>query len=179
MLKDKQLEYISSILTILNGLICIIYGEKLLILLPIICGSILLLKGLIQFIEGIKNKDYNSLEKTNLEKSFILIAIGLGILIKRSDDLFIVGMFWGLNGLIKASNYLKVALYNFCNKEKWITILIKSIIEFGLSLMLIFNPFGKLEHHIFILGVELIFDGSIEFISKYKNKKRKKLKGIC
>lgn len=54
MLKDKQLECISSSLTIVNGLICMIYGENLLPLLPIICGSILLLKGLVQFIEGIK-----------------------------------------------------------------------------------------------------------------------------
>ena len=129
-MKDKQLEYISSSLIILNGLICIIYGEKLLPLLPIICGGILLLKGLIQFIEGIRDKDYNSLEKTNLEKSFILIAIGAGILIKRSDALFIVGMFWGLHGLIKFANYLNIALYNFCNKEKWIIILIKAIVEF-------------------------------------------------
>ena len=176
MLKNKQLEFISSSLIIFNGLICIIYGEKLLLLLPIICGGILLLKGLIQFIEGIRDKDYNSLEKTNLEKSFILIAIGLGILIKKSDALFIVGMFWGVYGLIKASNYLNIALYNFCNKDKWITILIKSIVEFGLSIILIFDPFGKLGHHILILGIELVLDGTIELISKYDNKKRIKRK---
>lgn len=171
MLKNKQLECISSSLVILNGLICLIYGEKLLPLLPIICGGILLLKGLIQFIEGIINKDYNSLEKTNLEKSFISIAIGLGVLVKRSDALFIVGMFWGLHGLIKSANYLNIALYNFCNKDKWLIILIKAIVEFGLSFILIFDPFGKLGHHIVILGLELVFDGTVEFISKYKNKK--------
>ena len=44
MLKNKHLECISSSLVILNGLICLIYGEKLLPLLPIICGGILLLK---------------------------------------------------------------------------------------------------------------------------------------
>lgn len=177
-LKDKQLECLSASLTILNGLICIIYGEKILLLLPIICGSILLLKGLVQLIEGIRDKDYKSLEKTNLETSFILIAIGLGILFKRSDALFIVGMFWGIHGLVKSSNYLNIALYNFCHKERWIAILIKSIIEFGLSLILVFDPFGKLGHHIFILGLELVFDGTIDFMSKYKSKKGLTLKNI-
>lgn len=80
-------------------------------------------------------------------------------------------MFWGLHGLVKSANYLNIALYNVCDKEKWITILIKSMIEFGLSLILVFDPFGKLGYHIFILGLQLVFDGTIEFMSKCKNKK--------
>lgn len=169
-MKDKQLNYIASSLIILNGLICIVYGDKLLPLLPIICGGILLIKGIIQCIEGIKDKDYASLEKTNMEKSFILIAIGLGVLIKRNDALFIVGMFWGLSGLVKSANYLNIALYNFLNKDKWILILIKTIVEFTLSFVLIFDPFGNLGHHIIILGLELILDGATEIISQHKKK---------
>ena len=169
-MKNKMLDFISSSLIIANGVICLTYGEKLLPLLPIICGGILLIKGIIRFVEGIKDKDYASLEKTNLEKSFILIAVGLGILIKRNEALFVVGMFWGLHGLIKSSNYLNIALYNFVNKEKWVAILFKSIIEFSLSFVLVFDPFGKLGHHIFILGLELIFDGTMEIINKYQDK---------
>lgn len=30
----------------------------------------------------------------------VFIAIGLGVLIKRSDTLFIVGIIWGLSGLV-------------------------------------------------------------------------------
>jgi len=62
--KAKNLDYISSSLVILNGLICIIYGDKL---MPIICGTILLTKGIIQLIEGIASKDYCSLEKTKIK----------------------------------------------------------------------------------------------------------------
>lgn len=167
-LKHRILERTSAILGIVNGLICILYGEKLLVLLPFICGAILLMKGIIQCIEGIKDKDYQDLDKTNLEKSFILIAVGIGILIKRNDALFVVGMFWGLHGLIKSAGYLNVALYNFCNKERWIGLLIKAVVEFGLSLVLVFDPFGKLGHHITILGLELILDGVIEWMSRQK-----------
>lgn len=168
-LKHRKLESLSAILVIANGLICITYGEKLLFLLPYICGAILLIKGIIQCIEGIKDEDYKDLNKTNLEKSFILIAVGIGILIKRSDALFVVGMFWGLYGLIKSASYLNVALYNFCNQGRWIGLLVKAILEFGLSLVLVFDPFGKIGHHITILGLELICDGAIEWL--YKEKK--------
>jgi len=30
---------------------------------------------------------------------------------------------------------------------------------------LIFDPFGKLEHHIIILGIELVFNGTMEIIN--------------
>ena len=173
-MKVRNLDYISSSLGIINGLICIIYEDKLLPLLPWICGGILLIKGLIQFFEGYTNRDYDSLEKTNMEKSFILIAIGIGILIKRSDALFIIGMFWGLHGLTKSSNYLNLALYKFYNKDRWILILLKAIIEFVLSIILVFDPFGKLGHHITILGLELIFDGVMEFSSIHKDKENNK-----
>ena len=78
-------------------------------------------------------------------------------------------MFWGLHGLIKSASYLNVALYNFCNKGRWVGLFVKAILEFGLSLFLVFDPFGKIGHHITILGLELIFDGAIEWL--YKEKK--------
>jgi len=170
--KAKNLDYISSSLVILNGLICIIYGDKLMPLLPIICGTILLTKGIIQLIEGIASKDYCSLEKIKMEQSFIAIAIGLGVLIKRRDALFIVGIFWGLSGLVKSASYLNVALYKLFNKDKWILILAKAIVQFSLSLVLIFDPFGKLGHHIIILGIELVFDGTMEIINTRSKTKK-------
>lgn len=169
-LENKKLSYIASSLIILNGLICIIYGEKLLPLVPIVCGGSLLIKGIIQFIKGIREKDYASLTKKDMEKSFIAIAMGIGILIKKNDALFIVGMFWGLHGLMKSADYLNIALYNIVNKEKWLGFLMKAIVEFILSFILVFDPFGKLGHHIAILGLELIFDGTTDIFSQNKKK---------
>ena len=58
------------------------------------------------------------------------IAIGIGIIIRQSDALFIVGVFWGLEGLNKATNYLNEGLYYFTRKEKFIFPMSKAIIEF-------------------------------------------------
>lgn len=55
---------------------------------------------------------------------------------------------------------------------RFIIILIKSIMEFELSLILVFNPFGKLGYRIFILGRQ------IEFMSKCKSKKSIIIKNI-
>ena len=157
---------ISSILIIVNGILCLTFSEHILSLLPTLCGTILLIKGLIQFIEGIKNKDYAHLEQMDLEKSIISIAVGIGILFRQNEALFIVGMFWGLSGLIKSASSFNIVLYNIYNKKKFITLLIEAIVEFILSLILIFDPFGSVGHHIVILGLELILDGSMDLLSK-------------
>ena len=40
----------------------------------------------------------------------------------------------------------------------------KAVIEFTLSILLIFDPLGKALEHIVILGVELIIEGIFEII---------------
>ena len=66
-MKSKILDYVSSSLIIVNGVMCLLYRNELIFLLPIICGLILLIKGIIQFIKGIKNEDHKSLEQNNME----------------------------------------------------------------------------------------------------------------
>ncbi|MCQ2969380.1 MAG: hypothetical protein MJ191_04510 [Clostridium sp.] len=129
-MKEKNLDYISAILTILNGVICIINYERIYRLVPSICGIVLLAKGIIMMIEGIKTKDYATLEGKNFERAIVVIAVAVGIIIKQSDALFVVGVFWGLLGLNEATNYLNEGLYCFTKKEKFIIPICKAIIEF-------------------------------------------------
>ena len=93
-----------------------------------------------------------------------------GIIIRQSDALFIVGVFWGLEGLNKATNYLNEGLYYFTRKEKFIFPMSKAIIEFVLSSILIFDPFSKIAEHVVILGLELVLEGVSEFVNIYKGK---------
>ena len=169
-MKKRIWDYISAILVILNGVICIFYYEEVYKLVPTICSLVLLLKGIIMMIKGIKEKDYTSLEGKKFERSIILIAIAIGIFIRQNDAIFIVGVFWGLSGLNKAANYLNEALYYFSKRKGGFLPLIKAIIEFTLSILLIFDPLGKATEHILILGFELIIEGVFEMISIHNGK---------
>ncbi|MFI3210722.1 MAG: DUF308 domain-containing protein [Peptostreptococcaceae bacterium] len=95
MIKTQALDKIGNLLLIINGLICLFFSHHVLTLLPTICGCIILVKGITKFVVGIESKEYRSLEKINFEKSIAIIAIGLGILFKQEDALFVVGVFWG------------------------------------------------------------------------------------
>ena len=145
--------YISAILIILNGVICIVNHQQIYKWIPSLCGAILLIKGIIMLIEGIRAKEYATLEGKKIERA-----------------LFIVGVFWGLEGLNKATNYLNEGLYYFTRKEKFIFPMSKAIIEFVLSSILIFDPFSKIAEHVVILGLELVLEGVSEFVNIYKGK---------
>lgn len=167
-MKNKSLKIISSILSIANGILFIMFSEHILNYLPTISGLIMIVSGIVGFIAGIKNKDYSSIEQKGMEKSIVVFVIGVGILIRQENALFIVGIFWGLHGLVKATNYLNVALYHISRKEKFLADLCKWIVEFVLSVILIFDPFSSVGHHIVILGVEIILDTVLDLLSEGK-----------
>ncbi|WP_196000077.1 DUF308 domain-containing protein [Clostridium sp. 1001271B_151109_B4] len=169
-MKKQIWDYISTILIIINGFICISYHEEIIGWLPNICAMVLLIKGIVKMIEGIKEKDYASLEEKKLERSLVIIAVAIAILIQRENALVVVVIFWGISGLNKSANYLNEALYYFSKKEGGFLPLIKAIIEFTLSILLIFDPLGKATEHILILGFELIIEGVFELISIHNGK---------
>ena len=169
-MKKQIWEYLSTILIIINGIICISYREEIIGWLPSICAIVLLIKGIVKMTEGIKEKDYASLEKKKLERAIVIRAVAISILIQRDNALVVVVIFWGLSGLNKSANYLNEALYYFSKKKGGFLPLIKAIIEFTLSILLIFDPLGKATEHILILGFEFIIEGIFEMISIHNGK---------
>ncbi|EKY26462.1 hypothetical protein HMPREF0216_01958 [Clostridium celatum DSM 1785] len=169
-MNNKIWDYISTILIIINGVICTIYHQEIYVWLPSICAIVLLIKGTIKMVEGIKEKDYASLEKKKLERSIVIIAVAIAMLLQLDNALVVVCIFWGLSGLNKSANYLNEALYYFYKGKNGFLSLIKAIIEFTLSILLIFDPLGKVTEHILILGFELIFEGIFELISIHNGK---------
>ena len=80
--------YISAILIILNGVICIVNHQQIYKWIPSLCGAILLIKGIIMLIEGIRAKDYATLEGKKFERAIVIIAIGIGIIIQNISSHF-------------------------------------------------------------------------------------------
>lgn len=169
-IKSRIWDYLSTVLIIINGILCITYHEEIFLWLPGVCAIVLLIKGTVKMVEGIKEKDYESLERKKLERAIVIIAVAIAILIQGSNSLVVVVIFWGLSGLNKSANYLNEALYCFSKKKGGLLPLLKAIIEFTLSILLVFDPLGKATEHILILGFELVIEGIFELISIYKGK---------
>ncbi|MEG1431513.1 DUF308 domain-containing protein [Eubacterium sp.] len=165
-MKQETYKRTDALLILLNGILCLIFARNVTHLLPTFCGGILIIKGGLQFYKGIINQDYRILEQTDLVKSFSAIAVGIGIFFAQEDALFIIAIFWGLTGLTQATGCLNTALFKMARKEKFFWDLFKGLVEFSLSMAVIFNPFNSVEHHVLLLGIDMIFEGVISFLAR-------------
>ncbi len=153
---------LAGLLLIFNGAVCLLFQDHVYNLLPTLCGVILLMEGVLKFMEGIKVKSYRKLEENQMETSLMLFIVGLGVLWEQQNALFTVGIFWGLWGMVKAIHSLNHGLYHYHHDKPYLASIAKAIVECVLSTLLIFDPFHNIHHHILILGVELIFEGCVE-----------------
>lgn len=168
--KKKEINIIINMLMIINGLLCLIFPHKILQLLPTISGLTIIIKGIFNFIVEFKNGGHKLLENLDFEKSIVSIAVGLGILIKQQDSLFLIGVFWGLEGLSYSTHLLNELFYRIHNNKKYYLLLIETIIEFSLSILLIFEPYHSVEHHIILLGLELLLESLMNIFIKLHKK---------
>lgn len=168
--KNKQINMIINLLMIINGVLCLIFTHEILQLLPTISGLTIIIKGIFNFIVEFKSGGHKLLENLDFEKSIVTIAIGAGILFKQQDSLFLIGVFWGLEGLSYSTHLLNELFYRMHNNKKYCLLLIETIIEFGLSILLIFEPHHSVEHHIMILGLELLFESLMNIFIKLHKK---------
>ncbi len=152
----RMAEIITSILFITNGILCITCADLLQDVLPIISASIAILSGIILLIKAIKEKEYTRLETKDTATAIIMIIMGIAILFNTSNAIYLIGVSWGIYGLVKGINGINTALYNKYHNNKFILITLHASIEIMLAIALVFNPFEKISHHIVLLGIEMI-----------------------
>lgn len=157
---------IISLLVMANGALCILYAEHIYNFLSTICAFVLLYIGIAKCVSGIRSKDYRRLGAQDFEVSIVLMAVGTGIMIRQDKALFIVGVFWGLWGLYKAVDAFDAAFYGIFHKSRFMPELIAGLFQLVLSLLLLFDPENNMEHHIIILGLELILEGILEIVER-------------
>ena len=152
---QRKISLLSFIL-IVTGLIHIIFASYLKEKLSIITGITTINIALINTIRNIKNKEYKTLETMKIPENIVVMILGIMTLLKKNDAISFIAIIWGISGLRKGIKGLNVAIYNKVNNKRFVGELIHAIIETLLSILLVFNPFEKVEEHIIILGIEMI-----------------------
>ena len=154
--KKDKLKFFLQIILIVTGLIHIIFASYLKEKLSIITGITTINIALINTIRNIKNKEYKTLETMKIPENIVVMILGIMTLLKKNDAISFIAIIWGISGLRKGIKGLNVAIYNKVNNKRFVGELIHAIIETLLSILLVFNPFEKVEEHIIILGIEMI-----------------------
>lgn len=155
-LNREKIETARQIVFIILGFINVIFASTLREKLPYIIGITSVIIGSISLIKNIKNKEYQKLETMRISRDFVSVILGVMILLKGEHAIPFIAIVWGISGLQKASKGLNIALYNRAQKKPFFLELLHSTLELIFAILLIFNPFEKLEEHLIILGIEMI-----------------------
>lgn len=166
---------IPAILILCNGCICLLFTKSIYSLLPTLLGVMMILRGCSMFLAGIRQKEFLNTERGNIGFSIVSMIIGTGMLIKQNDAIFIVGVFWGMYSFRKASVQCNELIHKRKDlRETYkqnIRLILQMIVGYVMSTALIFDPFTKTEHHIVLLGFELIYEGLMEMITELEKRK--------
>lgn len=154
--KKDKLKFIIQIILIIVGLVHIIFASYLKEKLAIITGITTINISIINLIRNIKDKEYKTLETMKIPENIVVMILGIMTLFKHDNAISFIAIVWGISGLSKGIKELNVATFNKLNNKKFIGKFIHAIIETSLSILLVFNPFEKVEEHIIILGIEMI-----------------------
>ena len=153
--KDKLRVCIQLILIII-GLLNISCAGALKENLAIIIGIATINIAIISLIRNIIKKEYKSIYKYKIPENIVNIILGIMMLLNQNNAIAFIAIAWGIYGLRKGIIGINIAIFKKQKNKKCIFKLIHAIIETILSLLLLFDPFEKVEEHIILLGFEMI-----------------------
>lgn len=153
----KKAEYTVTVLMAVTGAACILLTDQVHRVLPWALGGMMTAIGLITMAKGLQMQEYKSPESRTISAGMVVLLTGLVMLFKRESADGLIGVVWGLFGLIKGAKALSESFYAMYIDKPWLGGLLRSLLELGLGLLLIFDPFGKVHTHLKLLGVELLF----------------------
>ena len=154
--KKDKLKFSIQIILIVVGMIQIIFADYLKEKLTIITGITTINISLINLIRNIKKKEYKTLDTMKIPENIVALLLGIMTLFKGQNAISFIAIIWGITGLRKGVKGFNIALYNKVNNKQYIGKLVYAIIETALSILLVFDPFEKVEEHLVILGFEMI-----------------------
>lgn len=143
----------------ITGFVCLLFTDKMYNALPYILGIMMCALGVIDTLRGVYTEEFRKRETKLTANGIVVLLLGIVILWKRTNADNLIGAIWGTIGLLKGSEELNAAIYSCARKERFIGKSIRALIELILGFLLLIDPVSNIQHHLTILGLELIVAG--------------------
>ena len=104
--------------------------------------------------------------------------MGICFILGQESTIPLMGITWGLMGLQEVNEEIENIFIRRSKEEKCLLMSIFACLKIILSLALLFDPTGKFNFHIFLLGLEILVvtvreKNVNEYVKTYKRKFRK------
>lgn len=163
--RSEQVSVISLLFLPLLGLCCLLLPEESTMALPFVLGGIMAVSGIGGIVhaaagakrdEGDGDERERAAEHAILGKAIVMSVLGIVILVQGHASISFVGVMWGLLGLYKAADEIDEVVHALKGRRPFALKLAFTVFEMVLAVLLIISPFANIEHHVLLLGLELI-----------------------
>lgn len=149
---------LTSILTILSGILLIVYPGYTMSILCMIFGILCAVYGMVRIVAWIAKT--RVLGNADLIMGLIVFAAGVLLMAHPGFMVSIIPSVVGFIILAIGINKLKDAIdIRNSGYSKWGSLLIPAILVLGLGLLIILNPFATAELTVRVIGATLAFNG--------------------
>lgn len=152
--RSGWLAIVSALVMPLVGVACLLVPHAIVEWLPYILGVAMVLSGVLWGASSLLKRAKGADPKVG--KAVVLVVLGIFAMVEGSASIGFLGTAWGLLGLGKAGEEFDVALAAIRAHEPFLIALAFNIVELVLALLLIVSPFANIEHHVIVLGIQLI-----------------------
>ena len=151
--RSEQVSVVSLLLLPLLGMCCLLIPDTVTDALPYLLGGLIA----VAHASGAR-ADARSLveEPAVLGRAVVMCVLGGVILVQGHASISFVGVMWGLLGLYKAADEIDEVVHALKGRRPFALKLAFTVFEMVLAVLLIISPFANIEHHVLLLGLELI-----------------------
>lgn len=161
MIQDMKHNYfITAIITVVLGIVLIIWPDELGVMLCYLVGGALIVMGVFQLIDFLRGERLGFFRKFNMLMGIVLVLLGIWICTQPRIVLSIVPVVVGILVLVHGLMDIQYTLdIKKTGNSKWWIALIAAILTFAAGLLLVLNPFTVYEITMVLVGVAMLYDG--------------------
>lgn len=175
----KHNYFISAILTVLVGLVLVIWPDISGKILCYVLGAALIVMGVIQLVIFVRGERVGIVNKFSMGMGMVLVILGILVCVNPQTVLsiipIIIGIIVFLHGLMDMIYTIEI---KNTGAAKWWIALIASLLTLLFGIFLVLNPYFAYEITMTIIGIGLLFDGGSDLIllivSEYKQRQSDK-----
>lgn len=139
----------------LVGICCLLIPELVEVILPYFLGGVMILAGVAGIVIIVREKQ-GPAGGNSIGTSLVMIVLGCVTMFLGSQSINFIGVIWGLLSLEEAAEKFDELVHRAKDKKPFVISLIVNIVVLVLAVLLLIDPFANFEHHLIILGLQLI-----------------------
>lgn len=151
----SKVSVVALLLLPLIGAGCVLFPGDIVEALPYLLGAVMTVSGVASIVVGVRARRIEG-GKHSIGTGLVMSVVGAVALVQGAGVVSSIGVIWGVLGLLKAAHGFDDALRRAAAHERFALILAFAVFNLVVSVLLVLNPFANIDHHIIVLGVELL-----------------------